>query len=97
MKNVRRLINTKPNKKPVQNFFKVLRSKFRPMSVNDFLSDFRNTYVTTIVKTDPIKLEKKLFGKNDSIVSKDIFKSAVTTAQKTTTLPIMRNLELRFI
>ena len=65
MKNVRRLINTKPNKKPVQNFFKVLRSKFKPMSVNDFLSTFRNVYVTTIVKTGPIKLEKKLFGKND--------------------------------
>jgi len=65
MKNVRRLINTRPNIKPAQNFLKVLRSKFKPMSVNDFLSTFRNRYVTTIVNIGPIELEKKLFGKDD--------------------------------
>lgn len=78
----------------MQNFTNVFESIFKPMSLNDDLSTFRNIYVNAIVNIGPIELEKKLPG--GSKIDR-IFRIPVTVAQNRTTLKIISILDLEFI
>lgn len=73
-----------PIKKPEKNFFKVVFSKFKPMSENDFLSHFKNSNVVksaAIVPIIPWTSLSNLPGKAD-LKNEKAIKSPVNTVQK---------------
>jgi len=68
------------------------------MFENDFLSNFKNRYVTNNVKIGPIVLERKFLDKSgiDDLINNESFKSPVIIAQNRIALLIVIKFELCF-